>query len=181
MLTVEIFDERVEALWASQKRMAAPKKWHSGRRAGMVRTPALPIQFRKPDLRAWLWQKVGLNAVACPYCGVPIDILSLTLDHIFPRSAGGAFALDNTAVICRDCNERKGNLTHEAFTALLAFARENLSGYDQGVLLARLKAAHAGSANRFFRDKARNHDSSPARPQRPVRKAPAQPQLEEWF
>lgn len=150
MLTQEIFKERVEALWNSQKRMAAPKKWKSGKRAGAVRNSGHQILFTKTDLTRWLWGGVGLNAIPCPYCRVPIDILSLTIDHVIPRSAGGEFRLENMQCICQDCNERKSNFSHNGFEDLLEFARTKLSPYDQGVLLGRLKAAHHGAAQRFF-------------------------------
>lgn len=152
MLDVEIFKDRVTALWESQKRMAAPRKWKSGKRAGVVRKPASVILFTKQDLERWLWRTVGLNAIRCPYCNAPIDILALTLDHIEPRSIGGQFALDNMQPICHDCQERKGNLTHEAYANLMRFASSELSAYDQGILLARLKAAHHGAGQRFHRD-----------------------------
>lgn len=167
MLTVEIFRERVDALWDSQKRMAAPRKWKSGKRAGKVKRQAAPILFSKQDLSRWLWKQVGLNAIPCVYCRRPIDILSLTIDHVVPRSAGGEFSLENMQCICEDCNQRKGNLSHEAFEMLLRFARTELSAYDQGVLLARLKAAHHGSAQRFFRKPA----ETPSKPPPPKQNA----------
>lgn len=165
MLTIEVFRERVTALWDSQKRMAAPRKWKSGRRAGMVRHEGAAIQFTKEQLQRWLWERVGLNAIACPYCHAPIDIVSLTLDHIVPRSLGGEFALSNMEPICEDCNAAKGDLSKPAFVALLGFAH-TLSAYDQSTLIKRLRAAHHGAAQRFFRDKAlqRRTPTAVARP-----------------
>jgi 5-methylcytosine-specific restriction endonuclease McrA len=161
MLTFDIFKKRATELWNSQKAMAAPKKFKSGRRAGMVRKPAAPITFTKDDLMRWLWEKVGLNAIQCRYCNAPIDILSLTLDHIMPRSAGGEFSLENMQCICTDDNARKGNLSHEGYLALLRLARTELSPYDQGILLSRLKAAHHGSPARFFRKPADPKQATP--------------------
>jgi 5-methylcytosine-specific restriction endonuclease McrA len=152
MITQSQFDSRVTALWSSQKSIGREKKWHTGKRAGMVRKAAAAIMFTKLDLGDWLWRQVGLNAVLCPYCSAPIDILSLTLDHIMPRSAGGEFTLANMQVVCADCNASKGDLTHEAFVQILTLAR-SLSRYDRGKLLSKLKASHHGSAQRFFRDK----------------------------
>lgn len=130
--------------------MARPKLWKSGKRAGVIRKQALPVLFDRRALEQWLWKIVGLNARGCPYCNAPIDILSLTLDHVIPRAAGGEFALDNMQVICKDCNAMKGDLSDAAFRQLLALAR-TLSPYDQAKLLGRLKAAHHGSPARFFR------------------------------
>jgi hypothetical protein len=45
-------------------------------------------------------------------------------DHATPTSRGGSFCLCNVEVICRRCNETKGPLTHEEFSALLAVLRD---------------------------------------------------------
>lgn len=153
MLTVDIFKTRVKALWKSQQGMAVAKKWKSGRRAGTIRREAALIEFTEYDFGKWLWEKVGLNAIQCPSCKAPIDILSLTIDHITPRSAGGRFALENMQCMCHDCNARKGNISGRGYAELLTFAREKLSPYDFNALMSRLKAANAGSGRRFFRDK----------------------------
>ena len=162
MIDMDQFKKRVAALFGSQKGMASAKKWKSGKRAGTIRRPAATMQFTSNQLGKWLWDRVGFNAVPCPYCGVPIDILSLTIDHVVPRSAGGEFSLGNMQIMCPDCNARKGNLTQKGFVDLLTFARSALSGYDQDVLLKRLKEANSGSANRFFRDKGKP-DKKPAK------------------
>jgi hypothetical protein len=153
MLTVDDFKTRVKALWRSQQNMAAAKKWKTGKHAGTIRVPAAPIEFTEYQFGEWLWKKVGLNAIQCPYCNAPIDVLSLTVDHITPRSAGGHFELPNMQCICVPCNERKGNFSAQAYDAILQFMRASLGRYDQNILLSRLKAANAGSGRRFFRDK----------------------------
>jgi 5-methylcytosine-specific restriction endonuclease McrA len=42
----------------------------------------------------------------CQYCGV--ETSHLTLDHIVPRSRGGAHTWTNLVSACADCNRRKG-------------------------------------------------------------------------
>jgi hypothetical protein len=153
MLTTNDFKKRAKALWKSQKTMASVRYWKTGKRAGTVRQEAALIEFTEHEFGVWLWKKIGLNAIPCPYCGKPIDILSLTPDHVVPRSAGGRFSLDNMLCMCKDCNERKGNLSARAFEAILKFLQKELAPYDQNILLSRLKSAHAGSPSRFFRDK----------------------------
>jgi HNH endonuclease len=49
----------------------------------------------------------------CEYCHYP-EILSsapLSIDHIQPQSLGGSDHLDNLALACRRCNERRYNFT----------------------------------------------------------------------
>jgi hypothetical protein len=47
----------------------------------------------------------------CEYCHYP-ELLSsapLSIDHIHPQSLGGSDELDNLALACRRCNERRYN------------------------------------------------------------------------
>lgn len=49
----------------------------------------------------------------CEYCHYP-EILSsapLSIDHIQPQSLGGSDDLENLALACRRCNERRYNFT----------------------------------------------------------------------
>lgn len=176
MITQKQFDERVKKLYASQKKMASPRKWKSGRRAGTLRHPGFVVEFSEAQLRSALWTKVGVSALPCPYCRAPIDILNLTLDHVIPRSQDGASTLENMQACCEDCNHMKGEMSHEAFAMLLAFARRAFSSHDYSTLLKRLKAAHAGSSNRFFRDKKNGQPQGNALPP-----AAEQMQMEEDF
>ena len=45
---------------------------------------------------------------ACQYCG---STDRLTLDHVYPKSRGGADAWENLVAACVPCNNRKGNRT----------------------------------------------------------------------
>ena len=44
----------------------------------------------------------------CQYCGTHED---LTIDHVVPRSRGGADTWENLVTACHRCNHRKGNRT----------------------------------------------------------------------
>ena len=43
----------------------------------------------------------------CQYCGRPAE----NVDHVMPRSRGGAHAWENVVAACRRCNSRKGDRT----------------------------------------------------------------------
>ncbi len=45
----------------------------------------------------------------CQYCGIVLPSGELTLDHVMPRSRGGAVTWENLVACCHDCNRRKGN------------------------------------------------------------------------
>ena len=51
----------------------------------------------------------------CQYCGKVLAAGELTLDHVIPRSRGGASTWENLVACCHTCNHKKGNLLpHEA-------------------------------------------------------------------
>src|SRR5437868_11641148 len=57
---------------------------------------------------------------ACQYCGEVLPAGELTLDHVVPRSRGGASTWENLVTCCHSCNRRKGNqLPAEARMKLL--------------------------------------------------------------
>ncbi|MBO0910594.1 MAG: HNH endonuclease [Acidobacteria bacterium] len=56
----------------------------------------------------------------CQYCGEVLGSSDLTLDHVVPRSRGGASTWENLVACCHACNRSKGNqLPSEAGMKLL--------------------------------------------------------------
>lgn len=49
----------------------------------------------------------------CQYCGKRPNPRDLNLDHVLPRSRGGADSWENLVVSCRSCNLKKGRRTPE--------------------------------------------------------------------
>jgi len=49
----------------------------------------------------------------CQYCGSQPGRAQLTMDHVVPRSRGGATCWENVVSACGPCNRRKGNRTPE--------------------------------------------------------------------
>lgn len=49
----------------------------------------------------------------CEYCHSPefLSTAPLTIDHLTPQSLGGADNIENLALACRRCNERRYNFT----------------------------------------------------------------------
>ena len=45
----------------------------------------------------------------CQYCNVKLDWTSITIDHVIPRSRGGATSWKNCVAACRRCNMKKGS------------------------------------------------------------------------
>lgn len=51
--------------------------------------------------------------MTCQYCCARPGSAELTIDHIIPRSRGGATSWENCTLACVDCNARKANRTPE--------------------------------------------------------------------
>lgn len=64
-----------------------------------------------PKVRARQWRRElhQLTGHSCLYCGSPSE----SIDHVFPRSRGGASEDDNCVPACLNCNGAKGD--SEAF------------------------------------------------------------------
>jgi len=45
----------------------------------------------------------------CVYCGKTYDLSQLSIDHVHPRSLGGADVANNVVCSCTRCNQEKGS------------------------------------------------------------------------
>jgi 5-methylcytosine-specific restriction endonuclease McrA len=60
------------------------------------------------------------DAFICQYCGKHPGLSDLTIDHVVPRSRGGASSWENCVAACRPCNTRKANRSaHESNLRLM--------------------------------------------------------------
>ena len=60
-----------------------------------------------------LWRKAikEANNYECIYCGQKHYEFDLTIDHVHPRSLGGATNTCHCVPACRRCNQKKGSMT----------------------------------------------------------------------
>ncbi len=65
-----------------------------------------PVPFSRPMLFA-------RDRHICAYCGEKFKGIDLEVEHVIPRSRGGANAWTNYVSACRCCNARKDNRTPE--------------------------------------------------------------------
>jgi hypothetical protein len=54
--------------------------------------------------------KDGIDLNVCAYCNTPIDSLSRTVDHLYPKSRGGILSNKNKVPACGDCNKLKADM-----------------------------------------------------------------------
>ena len=62
----------------------------------------VPFRATAPLTRRAVFARDGWS---CQYCGAAAE----NLDHVVPKSRGGAHAWDNVVAACRRCNSRKEN------------------------------------------------------------------------
>lgn len=118
--------------------------------AGFIQTPSLRIAV--PEIvrltsydrlprreaqftRRTLYEHYGYR---CCYCGERCAAKELTLDHVVPRSRGGATSWDNIVPACAPCNRRKADrLPEEAGLRLRAAPSKPRWGGVRGLVLSR--------------------------------------------
>ena|ERR1700722_18383701 len=74
------------------------------------------LEYRRIPRRTRTLSRKGILARdrhTCQYCLESGLASRLTLDHIIPRSRGGANTWDNLVACCLQCNNRKGDRTPE--------------------------------------------------------------------
>lgn len=80
---------------------------------GYDRTPKLSVRLTRRNL-------MFRDAHQCQYCGKKPPLRDLNIDHVLPRSRGGADSWENLVTACRVCNLRKGWRTPEEANMRLA-------------------------------------------------------------
>lgn len=68
---------------------------------------------RRPIVRLSRKNVMLRDAHQCQYCGRRPPVRDLNIDHVLPRSRGGADSWENLVTACRVCNLRKGWKTPE--------------------------------------------------------------------
>ncbi len=77
------------------------------------RTPRITVRLTRRNL-------MFRDAHQCQYCGRQPPLRELNIDHVLPRSRGGADSWENLVTACRLCNLRKGWRTPEEANMRLA-------------------------------------------------------------
>lgn len=74
------------------------------------------IMVRERTKERILFQKekklkiLGKSKGRCACCGKPLDVHTMTVDHVIPLSKGGTNETSNLVALCEDCNVQKGNM-----------------------------------------------------------------------
>jgi len=100
--------------WASLAAAVHEEAIHTPTRA--IRVPRVIVLEAPPHLPRQRVRFSRLNVYArdestCQYCGRRLPRSELNLDHVVPRSRGGATQWENVVCSCVACNLRKGGRT----------------------------------------------------------------------
>jgi len=77
------------------------------------RTPRVAVRLTRKNLMV-------RDEHQCQYCQKTLPVRELNIDHVMPRSRGGADSWENLVTACRNCNLRKGWKTPEEANMHLA-------------------------------------------------------------
>ncbi len=80
----------------------------------LVHYVPIPRRLKVPLTRKTLLSR---DEYTCQFCGTTVG--PLTVDHVMPRSRGGATSWENCVAACLRCNHRKGNKTPEEAAMVL--------------------------------------------------------------
>ena len=78
----------------------------------------------------------------CQYCGKPLNMRTVTWDHIVPRDSGGKTTWTNIVCSCKKCNNKKANkslaesglkLIHEPYAPILVAEKTENHGFMEKV------------------------------------------------
>ena len=122
MIDAAQYRQKVATLYNSDR-----ERWRRKLQAGMPKGVKLALSasevlpYTQAEFMKWLWTQIQFQAIPCPFCRVPIDVLSMQLDHKTPLRRGGSMAFENRECICKRCNQVKGELTREEFVLLVQF------------------------------------------------------------
>lgn len=122
MIDLKHYQKRVAQLYNHDR-----ERWRKVLQKGVPKgvlldiAPADVLPYTQAQFGKWLWTQIQFGAILCPYCGAPIDILSMELDHKTPLRRHGGPELSNKQVICRKCNGSKGDFTHEEYVEIVMF------------------------------------------------------------
>ena len=72
--------------------------------------------FRKVMIEI-TYQMKGRNE--CQYCHMKFTKEEMTVDHMFPIDFGGPTISNNLLPDCKECNNKKGNMTYQQYMAYL--------------------------------------------------------------
>ncbi len=108
---------------------------------GYDRLPRHDVKFNRRNVYA-------RDRSQCQYCGRRYTTSELSLDHVVPRSQGGAASWTNLVACCLKCNVKKGGRTPEQ--ARMYLIREPIKPKRSPVITIKLADSRYHSWKQFL-------------------------------
>jgi 5-methylcytosine-specific restriction endonuclease McrA len=159
MIDTEQYKARVAKLFSNDRdrwRKKLEKQTPKGVKIVIPAQDVLP--YTQQQFAQWLWSQIQLQAILCPYCRTPIDILSMELDHKTPLRKGGDMSFENRQCICKRCNGCKGAFTHEQYLLIARFMDGPAASFRQQLEGVLANGNHASMLKFFPRQKKTKKD-----------------------
>ena len=106
-----------------------------------IEPDTIALRFGKGHMTKYRRHLLAIGTDACFYCGCGLTDENATLDHVVPRSRGGADAPFNLQLCCKDCNTFKGDRTPLEWLAKLSSRIERLTTQAEA-LEGRIETEH---------------------------------------
>lgn len=132
-----------------------------GRRAGVLDLPVPHVirlcEYRKLPHRSRLLSRKGILARdqnTCQYCGkTSTEVGRLEMEHIIPRSRGGANTWENLVAACHSCNNKKADRTpDEAGMKLARYPKPFTIHTSRNLLRASAESQEAWKEFLFYKN-----------------------------
>jgi len=122
--TATIFHSKGQVIWTAGDQeylVRGGTNRVSGQQSTITTAPIIAVRGEPgTSRRAWTHPTLNNRELfrrdrhQCAYCGRVAGDLSLSRDHVIPRSRGGADTWQNCVTACLKCNSKKSNKTLEA-------------------------------------------------------------------
>ncbi len=92
------------------------------------------IEYRQMPRRTRAVSRKGIllrDNSTCQYCGSQLAAAKLTMDHVKPRSRGGASTWENLVAACFGCNNKKSDRTPAEAGMTLAKVPRQISIHER--------------------------------------------------
>lgn len=125
----------LKLLWKNKVEIIS--EWEESIRwiGGKIKSPSI-LRLKKHVRRNFYSSSFNRTALVkrdnstCLYCNQKLTASQVTIDHVIPKSQGGATSYMNCVVSCSSCNSKKANRTPEQANLVLLSKPTHPSFYE---------------------------------------------------
>lgn len=156
---------RTGQAYQAMKHRFGERRIKTGRLKERITQYARPIPFTLDQFREWLLKQLGGNpngTTRCVHCGMVLDAINVSFDHLAPVSQGGSLGLENLGTSCDECNRMKGKLTAPTFHKLMEWLNRAGRGEGEMTVMDRTDIIKRLKGGGIFYKEKKKSDPKPA-------------------